>query len=137
MDGVESFASAVISDQLKVRADYTATFTRDEMTGLGLLRRPGSKASLSAVWTPRDDLTLSATVLHVSSWVDVNRDTSVFIPRLDAPPYTTVNIAANYEVDKHVSVFARADNLFDYQYQVPYGFLRPGLGVYGGVRVNN
>jgi vitamin B12 transporter len=67
----------------------------------------------------------------------VNRDTAVFIPRLDAPSYTTVNLAANYDVDKHLTVFARADNLFNAQYQVPFGFLRPGLGVFGGVRVSN
>jgi vitamin B12 transporter len=137
MYGVESFASAVVSEQLKVRADYTATFTRDETTDLGLLRRPANKVSLSTIWTPIDHLTLSSTVLHVSSWVDVNRDTAVFIPRLDAKPYTTVNVAANYDVDKHVTVFARADNLFNYQYQNPTGFLRPGLGVFGGIRLTN
>lgn len=137
MYGVESFASAVVTEQLKVRADYTATLTRDETTDLGLLRRPGNKASLSTIWTPVDRLTLSTTVLYVSSWVDVNRDTNTFIPRMNAPPYTTVNIAANYEVDKHLTIFARADNLFNYQYQNPIGFDRPGLGVYGGIRVSN
>lgn len=135
MDGFESFASAAVTDRLKVRADYTTTRTRDDTSGLGLLRRPGNKASVSAIWTPLDRLTLTGTVLHVSSWVDVNRDTAAFIPRLDAPPYTTVNVAANYEVDKNVTVFARADNLFDVSYQVPVGFLKPGLGIYGGVSV--
>jgi vitamin B12 transporter len=133
--GFESFASVAVTERLKVRGDYTATFTRDEKTGLGLLRRPGNKESLSAIWTPIDRLMLSATVLHVGSWVDIDRIGAVL--RLDAPPYTTVNIAANYDVDKHVTVFARADNLFNYQYQDPTGFMRSGLGVFGGVRVSN
>jgi vitamin B12 transporter len=133
--GVESFASVVVTENIKVRGDYTATRTRDETTGLELMRRPRNKASLSANWTPIDRLSLSATVLYVGSWVDINRNGS--IPRLDAPQYTTVNIAANYEVDKHVTVFARADNLFNYQYQDPTGFMRPGLGVFGGVRLTN
>ncbi len=137
MDGVELFLSAVVTDRLNVRADYTTTRTRDEATGLGLLRRPGDKTSVAINWMPLDPLTITASVLHVSSWVDVNRDTAVFIPRLDAPAYTTVNLAANYEVTKNVAVFVHADNLLDAQYQVPYGFLRPGLGVYGGVRLNN
>ncbi|MBV9262266.1 MAG: TonB-dependent receptor, partial [Pseudolabrys sp.] len=135
MSGVESFVAAIVTDQLKVRADYTVTRTEDVTTGLGLARRPGNKTSLAAIWTPITGLTVAATVLHVSTWVDVNRDTAVFIPRLDAPPYTTVNLAANYDVDQRMTVFARADNLFNYQYQNPYGFLRPGLGIYGGVRV--
>lgn len=137
MYGVESFASVAVTEQLKVRGDYTYTHARDEATDLELLRRPTHKASLTGTWKPTDRLSLSTTVLYVSSWVDVNRDTAVFIPRLDTPAYTTVNLAANYDVDKHLTVFARADNLFNAQYQVPYGFLRPGLGVYGGVRVSN
>jgi vitamin B12 transporter len=137
MHGTESFVSATVTDQFKVRFDYTTTRTRDETTDLGLLRRPGNKASVAAVWTPLNELTIAATLVHVSSWVDVNRDTAVFIPRLDAPAYTTFNLAANYIVNKNVTVFARADNLFNEQYQNPVGFLRPGLGVYGGVRVNN
>ena len=135
--GVEAFAAAVLSEQLKVRADYTWTSTQDKTTGLGLLRRPGHKLSVSTIWTPRDGLTLSATVLHVSSWVDVNRDTAVFIPRLNAKPYTTVNLAGEYAVNPHLTMFARIDNLFNYQYQNPYGFDRPGFGVYGGVRLTN
>jgi vitamin B12 transporter len=137
MHGIESFASAAVTDELKVRVDYTTTHTRDETTNLGLLRRPGNKTSVAAIWTPLNQLMLSATVVHVSSWVDVNRDTAVFVPRLDAPSYTTVNLAANYNVTKNVTVFARADNMFNYQYQNPYGFLRPGLGIYGGLRISN
>jgi vitamin B12 transporter len=137
MHGTESFVSATVTDQFKVRFDYTTTRTRDETTDLGLLRRPGNKASVTAVWTPLNELTIAATLVHVSSWVDVNRDTAVFIPRLDAPAYTTVNLAANYIVNKNVTAFARADNLFNEHYQNPVGFLRPGLGVYAGLRVNN
>jgi vitamin B12 transporter len=48
-----------------------------------------------------------------------------------------VNLAGNYAVDEHVSVFGRVDNLFDNHYQDPSGFLRPGIGVFGGVRVTN
>lgn len=135
MEGVESFASVVLTDQLKLRADYTATFTRDETTDLGLLRRPGNKASVSAIWTPLERLTLTTTLLYVGAWVDISRDGS--IPRIDAPAYTTVNIAANYQVDPHVTVFGRIDNLLNRQYEVPIGFDRPGFGIFGGVRLNN
>ena len=133
--GLEAFVSAVVTERFRVRADYTETFTRNQTTQLGLLRRPRDKISLVSVWSPVDPLTLSATVLYVSSWVDIGREGTP--PRLDAPAYTTVNLAANYDVDKHVTVFARADNLFNKQYQNPTGFLQPGLGVFGGVRVTN
>jgi vitamin B12 transporter len=135
--GYEVFATAKLSTQWSVRTDYTYTNTRDLSTDLGLLRRPAHKSSVTTIWTPLDDLTLSSTVVHVSSWVDVNRDTALFVPRLDAKPYTTVNLAANYKVNEHVTVFAHADNLFNYQYQNPFGFEQPGLGVFGGVRFTN
>jgi vitamin B12 transporter len=135
MNGVESFAAASVTAGFKVRADYTRTYTRDETTGLGLLRRPGNKVSLSTIWNPIEPLTLSATFLYVSTWVDIGREGTP--PRLNAPDYKTVNISANYEVNKHVTVFARADNLLNYHYENPIGFLRPGLGVFGGVRMTN
>jgi vitamin B12 transporter len=135
MEGVESFASVAVTDQLTLRGDYTATFTRDETTGLGLLRRPGTKASLSAIWSPIDKFTLTTTLLYVGPWVDISRDGS--IPRIDAPAFTTVNLAANYQVDPHLAVFGRIDNLFNRQYEDPIGFDRPGFGIFGGVRLSN
>jgi len=76
---------------------------------------------------------VSATVLHTGSFIDVSRDFS--IPRLLAPGYTVVNFAADYVVSDQVKIFGRVDNLFNVHYQNPTGFLQPGLGVFGGVRV--
>jgi vitamin B12 transporter len=131
--GAEVFASAAVTERLKLRSDYTYTEARDAVTGLELLRRPRHKASVTTVWTPTDPLVLSATILHVGSWVDISRDAS--IRRLLAPGYTVVNVAANYAVDENVKLFARIDNLFDVRYQNPTGFLRPGFGVFAGMRV--
>jgi TonB dependent receptor len=47
-----------------------------------------------------------------------------------------VNLAAEYDVGKGITLFARADNLFDRRYQDPTGFQRPGFGFFAGVRVN-
>jgi vitamin B12 transporter len=48
-----------------------------------------------------------------------------------------VNVAANYAVNQCTNVFGRIDNLFTEQYQNPSGFDRPGIGIFGGVRVSN
>ena len=134
MHGTESFASLVVNEQLKLRVDYTTIVTRDAATGLGLRNRPGNKESLTAVWTPLDTFTLTATVLHVGSAVEFNRDGTV--PRVDAPAYTLVNLAGDYKIDKNVTAFARIDNLFNQRYENPVGFDAPGFGVFGGVRVS-
>jgi len=132
-EGTENFVAASITDRIRVRADYTFTRTVDATTGLELLRRPKEKWSANVIWNPIDPLTLSATVLHTGSFIDANRDFS--IPRLLAPAYTVVNVAADYAVTDQVKVFGRVDNLFNVHYQNPTGFLQPGLGVYGGIRV--
>jgi vitamin B12 transporter len=132
-EGTENFVSAGITDRIRLRADYTFTRTADVTTGLELLRRPKEKWSANVIWNPIDPLTLSATVLHTGSFIDASRDFS--IPRLLAPGYTVVNVAADYVISDQVKIFGRVDNLFNVHYQNPTGFLQPGLGVFGGVRV--
>jgi vitamin B12 transporter len=135
MHGTESFASFAVNDQLKIRADYTTMVTRDETTDLGLRNRPGNKASVSAIWTPLDALTLTGTVIQVGQAVEFNRDGTV--PRVDAPSYTLVNVTAEYRIDEHLTAFGRVDNLLNTHYENPIGFDAPGIGVYGGMRLTN
>jgi vitamin B12 transporter len=44
--GFESFAALALTNGLNLRADYTYTEARDDLTGQELLRRPKNKASL-------------------------------------------------------------------------------------------
>ena len=69
----------------------------------------------------------------MGSWVDGNRDFSV--PRMRAKGATLVNLAAEYKATDKVTVFGRVDNLFDKRWENPVGFLVPGLGVFGGIKV--
>ena len=133
-EGVETFVSVAVTERFKVRGDYTYTDAVDDTTGLELLRRPRHKASLNAIWLPTDRLTISATGLYVGSQVDGNRSFS--IQRLDTDPYFVVNLAADYDLGRGVTLFARIDNLFDERYENPTGFQRPGFGVFAGMRVN-
>jgi vitamin B12 transporter len=132
-EGTENFVSAVITDRVRVRADYTFTRTVDATNGLELLRRPKEKWSASVIWNPTDPLTMSATVLHTGSFIDADR--AFTIPRLLAPAYTVFNVAADYKINDQIKIFGRVDNLFNVHYQNPTGFLQPGLGIYGGMRV--
>ena len=124
--GYEAFASAAVTDRLRLRTDYTYTKAIDAITELELLRRPRHKYTLAAEWNPTDQLLLSATWLRVSTWIDGNRDFS--IQRLTAPGYAVLNLAANYTVNQYTTVFGRIDNLLNERYQNPTGFDRPGLG---------
>jgi len=130
--GVESFIAWRPQHALQVRADYTFTQADDAILHQELLRRPKHKATVSANWQASDALSLNASVLYVGSWVDGNRDFS--IPRLLAPGYATVNLAAQYSLTRHWALFGRIDNLLNRHYQQPVGFLQPALGLFAGVR---
>ncbi|MGO4711758.1 TonB-dependent receptor plug domain-containing protein [Bradyrhizobium sp. 2TAF24] len=132
-EGVETFATWTVSETVQLRGDYTYTRAIDKTTGLELLRRPKNKASVTANWSPSAVLSVSGTVLYVGSFIDSSRDFS--IPRMTAPGYTVVNLAADYTINDQMKLFGRIDNLFNQRYQDPTGFLRPGFGIFGGVRV--
>jgi vitamin B12 transporter len=131
-EGTENFVLANITDRFQIRADYTFTRAVNAETGIQLLRRPKDKWSTTATWKPIDPLTLSATVLHVSDFLDVTRDGSA--SGITAPGYTTVKLTGDYTVNDQLKIFGRVENLFNVHYQNPTGFLAPGLGIYGGVR---
>jgi vitamin B12 transporter len=89
---------------------------------------------MGADWQATDDLSLNATLLYVGPQVDGNRDFS--IPRLKMPDYVTLDLAASYRLTETWSLFGRIENATDTRYQSPDGFLRPGIGAYGGIKVN-
>lgn len=133
-DGVESFIAWKALDTLTLRADYTYTDALDASTKLSLLRRPRHKVSVGGDWQATDDLSLNANLLYVGPQIDGNRDFS--IPRHKMPDYVTLDLAASYRLNDKWSLFGRIENATDTDYQSPDGFLRPGIGAYGGIKVN-
>ncbi|HZE42825.1 MAG TPA: TonB-dependent receptor [Steroidobacteraceae bacterium] len=131
-DGVESFVTYQPIRTLTFRLDYTYTQATDQATRQELLRRPKNKESLNTNWQATDRLSLNATVLSVSSWADTNRDGS--IPRLNAPGYTTVDMAAAYDLSSHWTLTGRVTNLLNRHYQNPDAFDQPTLGAFAGVK---
>jgi vitamin B12 transporter len=129
--GAEAFVAFSILENLRTRFDYTRTIALDAITGLELLRRPRDKYSWNTVWQPIAPLTLSATLIYLGQWRDIDRATFVF---KTAGNVATVNVAASYAVNNQVTVFVRGDNLFDRKYENPLGWMQPGLAVYGGVK---
>jgi vitamin B12 transporter len=132
-DGVESFVLVQLLKTISVRVDYTSAIAEDDVAHQELLRRPHSKWNVDARWQATPKLSLDADVVSLSSWVDGNRDFS--IPRLTAPGYTTMDLAADYALTDQFTLYGRVTNLSDTHYEDPFGFLRPSRGFYGGVKV--
>jgi vitamin B12 transporter len=131
--GVETFVTYTPWEPLTLHGDYTFLIAKDEILDQELLRRPENKASLDAAWHITEKAVLSATLLYVGPWVDVNRAGTV--TGLTGNQYTLVNLAGFYDLGNGLTAYARINNLLDRHYQTPIGFLQPGLGAYAGVRV--
>ena len=131
--GMESFIAYTPLKALTLRLDYTFTEASDDVLHQELLRRPKHKANFDTTWQATDAWQWNLDVLWVGTWVDGNRDFS--IQRLDAPGYTTVNLATTYDLTQHLALFGRVDNLFDRHFENPIGFLQPSLGVFAGIKV--
>jgi vitamin B12 transporter len=130
--GVESFIALKPIEAVSLRLDYTYTEAEDDVLNEELLRRPRDKWNFEARWQTTQRLSLDLNLLSVGSWIDGNRQFT--IPRLTAPGYTTMDLAASYDVTAQVTVYGRITNLADARYENPTGFLHPGRGVFAGVR---
>jgi vitamin B12 transporter len=101
--------------------------------GARLPRRPRNEAyvSVSYLWSKKLRTTLEAK--WVNAREEINRN---FIgPNFDIEDYAFVNIAAEYEINKCVSIFARVNNLTDEQYSEVFGFPALGRTAFAGFKV--
>lgn len=132
-DGIESFIAYQPLAAITLRIDYTLTEAEDEVLQQPLLRRPKHRGTFIANWQATHAWQLSIDLLSVSGWVDVSRDG--FTSGIAAPGYTTVNVATRYDLNEHLALFGRINNLLDRHYENPVGFLQPSIGAYAGIRV--
>ncbi|GBR04042.1 TonB-dependent receptor plug domain-containing protein [Acetobacter oeni] len=133
MYGVEAFLNWKALETLEFNLNYTWTHARDEESGAVLQRRPQHKFNFNTTWTPVRDLTFSGNILYTSGWRDlpvVGYETCSICAK--GHGYFTIDIAANYKINRYVSVFARADNLLNRQYEQAIGYLQPGRSGYAG-----
>jgi vitamin B12 transporter len=133
-DGVEGFISFQPVSAYTARLDYTYTQAFDETANTDLLRRPKHKATLRNSWQATQKLSFDAMILYVGSWLDGNRDFTNLEP-LNAPSFTTVNLAANFNLNDTIAIYGRINNLFDRKYEDPIGFLQPSIGAFAGVKL--
>ena len=56
--------------------------------------------------------------------------------RVTLSGYTLVSLAGSYKVHRYVTLFARVENMLDQRTQEVFGYRGPGVGAYGGIKVN-
>lgn len=134
-EGVESFVEFQPIDDLTLKGSYTYMRSRDDTTMDRLLRRPTHKGSINANYRFLDGADVNLNVLLVGDrdFLDFNTFPAV---RQEVAGYVVVNLAAGYQINRYVKVFARVDNLFDQEYQNVLGYGTSRIAGYGGVRLS-
>jgi vitamin B12 transporter len=136
--GVELEVHATPIDGLKFTASYTyldaeKTSSADinQPPGARLPRRPRNEFYASAVyeWCKGFRTTIEA------KFVNAREELSFGAPNFNIEDYSFVNFAAEYEINSHVSLIGRIDNLTNEHYSEVFGFPALGRSVFGGVKV--
>ncbi|ARS27858.1 TonB-dependent receptor plug domain-containing protein [Sphingomonas sp. KC8] len=126
--GLEATASLRLAENLLVDGNYSWIKAENSDTGKWLTRRPRSTANGSISYAWPFGLTTGAAV----RWSGKSYDNVTNSRRLDA--YTLVDLRAELAVRDGLSLFARAENLFDEDYQTVYRYGTLGRSIYAGVR---
>src|SRR6266480_4783617 len=112
-------------------AEKTSSADVSQLQGARLPRRPRNEVYVSAsyLWCKRLRTTAEA------KFVNAREELNFGGPNFDIEDYNFVNIAAEYEVNPHLSIFGRIDNLTNEHYAEVFGFPALGRAAYGGVKL--
>jgi vitamin B12 transporter len=136
--GLEAELRAQPITDLLFTASYTYLDARktssadiSQPQGARLPRRPRNEIYLSAsyLWFKNLRTTIEA------KFVNAREELNFGLPNFDIEDYSFVNIAAEYEVNPHLSIFGRIDNVTNEHYAEVFGFPALGRAAYGGVKL--
>jgi len=130
-----------VSDNVTIDASYTySDSVEEDIAGADVreLRRPRHSGSVAL------DLRLLADRGRLTFVADYSGTRSdIFFPPWPEPSelvaldsYWLLDLTAQYDLTPTVTLFARAANLLDTDYQQVYGYRTPGLHTYAGMQVN-
>jgi vitamin B12 transporter len=114
-----------------LEAEKTSSADISQPKGARLPRRPRNEVYVSAsyLWCKKLRTTISA------KWVNARQELKFGAPNFDIEDYNFVNFAAEYEINPHMSIFGRVDNLTGEHYAEVFGFPALGTAAYGGLKV--
>jgi vitamin B12 transporter len=137
--GVEAVYDAHLGEALTLGAAYTYTdATEKNAAGQSVreLRRPKHVASLTANYYFADERgNLNLNLNYSGEQMDIWFSPITFIGEtVKIPSYTVVDLAGSWKLTQSLDLTARVSNLFDEEYEEVLGFVRPGRGIYAGLR---
>src|SRR5438309_2715557 len=114
-----------------LEAEKTSSADISQPQGARLPRRPRNEVYVSAsyLWWKKLRTTIEA------KFVNAREELNFGGPNFDIEDYSFVNVAAEYEVNPHLSIFGRIDNLTNEHYSEVFGFPALGRAAYAGLKL--
>jgi len=128
--GAEVYIDLVPIDSVRLRFDYTFTHTRFEDTDKQALRRPKHLFNGTLDIDLTDEWSITGNFMAAGGM----RDVGYLGGEFESRGYTVINAGTAYKVVDGVTLFARAENLLDEQYETADGFQADGLRLLIGLK---
>ncbi len=114
-----------------LETEKTSAADISQLQGARLPRRPRNEVYVSGsyLWVKKLRTTVEA------KFVNAREELNFGGPNFDIEDYFFINFAAEYELNQHLTVFGRIDNLTDEKYEEVFGFPALGRGAHAGLRV--
>lgn len=128
--GIELEARYDATDWLNIGAGYSFIDGTDP-NGDPLVRRPQHELTLNAT---ADAFNGRGTISTDIRYVTGNHDTNASGAVVELPAFTTVDVAATYDLTDTVRLQARVENVFDEDYQEAWGYYGQSRSAYIGLQ---
>ncbi|MEH6453463.1 MAG: TonB-dependent receptor [Psychromonas sp.] len=126
--GIELSSFVRVNEKTRVNGQYTYLNTEDGTEAKNeLLRRPKHSASANLNYKFTSKFSTNLGVRYVGERLDYGN--------INLDSYTLVNIAANYQVHKHIALNARVENVFDTDYEEITDYGTEPVTAYIGITV--
>lgn len=139
-EGVETFLEVRYLNVLTLKGFYTYTNVETEIPASffysPLIGKLTNQAGLDVDYQSGPlEAGVSASYAGARPSYDFDADFFAGAP-VTLAEYYLVNLRASVQVDEHVKLYARVDNLFNQFYEDVYGYGTPGLSGYAGTKVS-
>ena len=129
--GYEIAYNTTVGEDLALNIGYTKLDAKDQKEK-DLIRRPKQSVKFGIDYYGIEDLHLGLNGEYIGERKDTDFST---YSEVETGKYTVTNFTANYEWDKHMSLYGKVDNITDEEYQSVYGYSSSPRAVYAGIKL--
>lgn len=132
--GIEVSGTLKVIKQVDLTAGYTYQKTFDYQNDQEMIRRPENKYYVECLWRLTKKLSIDGKIRYNGPMSDNTSSTTFGTNSYKDKAFVVVNGIINYDLNNNLSLYVRADNVFNKTYEEVMGYGTPPYSMYGGVK---